>query len=596
VTSPAVDSTTIDRILDEFGRDPLLLVQMLRRIQAEYGCIPPAARTQVSEALGLPPSQIHGVAEFYHFMSTAPEGKYRIRISDNITDRMLGNEAIMARFCERLGVKRAQTRADGRVSVDYTSCTGMCDQGPAALVNGLAVTRLTDDRVDEMARLIEAEAPLATWPREWFHVDDNVRRRDLTLRTEVEPGAALHVALKRGPEAILRELQASALRGRGGAGFNCAVKWKLCREAPWTPRYVTCNADEGEPGTFKDRVLLTSQADLVIEGMTLCGLVIGAQRGFIYLRGEYEYLHEHLLEVLRRREREGLVGRDVLGSGQVFEVSIHLGAGAYVCGEETALIESLEGKRGIPRVRPPFLATHGYLQHPTANNNVETFAQAAQIAVMGGHWFAAAGTEKSKGTKLLSVSGDVERPGIYEYPWGVSVRQVCEDAGAVGEILAVQVGGPSGAMIAAGELDRLVAYEDLPTGGSFMVFNTTRDIVRIAQNFAHFFARESCGFCTPCRVGTQVLRRTIDKVVAGHGSEMELGEVEEIGRIVKSMSHCGLGQTAANPILDSLKRFRDQWEDRLGTRDFVPDFDLDKALAEARGLTGRDDALAHLDR
>jgi [NiFe] hydrogenase diaphorase moiety large subunit len=316
----------------------------------------------------------------------------------------------------------------------------------------------------------------------------------------------------------------------------------------------------------------------------------------VYLRGEYEYLHAHLLQVLWRRRAEGLLGEDVLGSGRRFDVEIHLGAGAYVCGEENALVESLEGKRGIPRVRPPFLATHGYIQHPTANNNVETFVQAAQIAVKGGAWFAASGTEKSKGTKLLSVSGDVERPGIYEYPWGVSVERVCADAGATGAILAVQVGGPSGAMIDATELARLVAYEDLPTGGSFMVFNTTRDILDIVRNFARFFARESCGFCTPCRVGTQILRRTVEKIVDGHGTAIELGECEEIGRLVKGMSHCGLGQTAANHILDSLKRFREQYEARLAVRHFVPDFDVDSALAEARALTGRDDALAHLAR
>jgi len=596
VVSTPVDVTKVDAILDEYRRDPLMLVQILRRVQAEYGCVPPAVRMHISRALNLPPAQVHGVVEFYHFMSSAPQGAYRIRLSDNITDRMLGNEAIMDRLCEKLGVKRGETRADGRVSVDYTSCTGMCDQGPAALANGLAVTRLTVTRVDEMARLIEMSAPLTTWPHDWFHVEDNIRRRHLTLNTEIEPGAAIRAVIKRGADAILREVQLSGLRGRGGAGYGTALKWKVCREAPWTPRYVTCNADEGEPGTFKDRVLLTGFADVMIEGMTVCAMIIGAEKGFIYLRGEYEYLHHHLLEVLWRRRAEHLLGADILGSGKKFDVDIHLGAGAYICGEENALIESLEGKRGIPRVRPPFLATHGYLQHPTANNNVETFVQAAQIAVEGGQWFSAAGTEKSKGTKLLSVSGDVERPGIYEIPWGATVAHVCEEARALGEILAVQVGGPSGAMISAAELERRVAYEDLPTGGSFMVFNTSRDIVLIAQNFARFFARESCGFCTPCRVGTQVLRRTIDKVVAGHGSEIELGEIEEIGRIVKGMSHCGLGQTAANPILDSLKRFRDRYESRLATREFVPDFDLDSAVAESRRLTGRDDSLAHLAR
>jgi [NiFe] hydrogenase diaphorase moiety large subunit len=596
VTQTTIDFARIDAILDEHRRDPKELVQVLRKVQTIHGFIPPSVNTHISRALKLPPAQVHGVVEFYHFLSSSYEGQYRVWIADNITDRMLGNEHILTRLCERLLVRRGQTREDGRVSIDYTSCTGMCDQGPAAFVAGRPITRLTPRRADEMARLIEKKVPVTDWPKDWFRVDDNIQRRDLTLNTAVEAGAALRVALQRGGDAILKELQTSGLRGRGGAGFVAATKWRFCRDAPWNPKYVTCNADEGEPGTFKDRVLLTSYADLVIEGMTLCGLVVGAQQGFIYLRGEYEYLFQHLQDVLQRRRAAGLLGPDIEGSGKAFDVTVHLGAGAYVCGEETALVESLEGKRGIPRIRPPFLATHGYQRYPTVNSNVETFAQATQIAVQGGAWFAAAGTEKSKGTKLLSVSGDVAKPGIYEYPWGVSVQQVCDDAGAKGEILAVQVGGPSGTLIGAQELTRLVAYEDLPTGGSFMVFNTTRDILAIVHNFARFFARESCGFCTPCRVGTQVLRRTVDKLVAGHGTEYDLMEIEEIGRLVKGMSHCGLGQTAANHLLDSLKRFRDRYEARLASREFVPGFDLDGALAEARALTGRDDMGAHLAR
>ena len=591
-----IDVAAIDAILADVHGDPLQLVQVLRRVQALYGCVPATARSHIGHALKLPPAQVHGVAEFYHFLSSTPQGEYRVRLSDNITDRMQGNAALMERLTSVLGVKRAETRADGRVSVDYTSCTGMGDQGPAALVNGVPLTRLDAARVDDLARRIEASEPLAAWPREWFTVDDNIRRRDLLLGNDIMPGAPVRALLQRGADAIMRELNTSGLRGRGGAGFNTYLKWKFCRETPWTPRYVTCNADEGEPGTFKDRVLLSSYPDLVIDGMTICGLIIGAELGFIYLRGEYEYLYPRLLEVLARRRREKMLGSDILGRGRTFDIQVHLGAGAYVAGEETALIESLEGRRAVPRIRPPFLATHGYLQHPTANNNVETFAQAAQIAVMTGAWFASAGTEKSKGSKLLSVSGDVTAPGIYEYPWGVSVRDVLAEAGASPELLAVQVGGASGTLVAPAEFDRKLAFEDIATGGSFMVFDASRDILEIVRNFARFFARESCGFCTPCRVGTQVLLRGVEKICAGHGTPYDLEELEEIGGIVKAMSHCGLGQTAPNPVLDSLKKFRDAWEDRLASREFVPGFDLDGALAEARTLTGRDDALAHLAR
>jgi [NiFe] hydrogenase diaphorase moiety large subunit len=359
-------------------------------------------------------------------------------------------------------------------------------------------------------------------------------------------------------------------------------------------RIVVCNADEGEPGTFKDRVLLTRQADLVFEGMTVAAYVVGATRGFVYLRGEYAYLRPHLEEVLARRRREQLLGRDILGiAGADFDIEIHLGAGAYVCGEESALIESLEGKRGTPRNRPPFPVTNGYLDQPTIVNNVETFAAAALIALRGGAWYAAIGTRHSAGSKLLSVAGDCARPGIYEYPFGVSVRQVLADCGA-DDVQAVQVSGPSGICIAPDEFDRLIAFEDIPTAGAFTVFNHSRDMFEVARNYVHFFQHESCGFCTPCRVGTSLLKNLMDKLARGCGSPYDFAEIEKLNQLLQSMSHCGLGHTAWNPVLDTIAKFRPAYETRMMQRDFTPAFDLDQALSQARQMTGRDDAAAHL--
>ncbi|CAL1241274.1 NAD(P)H-dependent oxidoreductase subunit E [Candidatus Methylocalor cossyra] len=597
----AAERIALDDILARYPRDPAELVQILRAVQERFRHVPRAAMQAIATALGIPLTQVEGVTEFYAFLSTAPVGRYDLRYSDSITDHMLGSRELASYLCQRLGVQPGETRADGKVSFAFTSCTGMCDQGPAALVNGRAVTRLDRARVDAMAGLIEAETPLAAWPPEFFQVEDNIRKAGPLLGTGLAPGAALRRALEQGAEALLAELELSGLRGRGGAGFNTAMKWRFCREgwpddpaAPQRPRYVVCNADEGEPGTFKDRVLLNSYAHAVFEGMTVCAAVVGARQGFLYLRGEYAHLQEALQNVLDQRRRLGLLGQSILGrTGFDFDIRIHLGAGAYICGEESALIESLEGKRGNPRNRPPYPVTHGYRGQPTVVNNVETFVAAAHIALTGGAGFAALGTAKSKGTKLLSISGDCARPGIYEYPFGTRVADILADCGA-SEPLGVQVGGPSGTFVAPREFDRRLAFEDLATGGSFIVFDRSRDLLAIARNFTHFFAHESCGFCTPCRVGTALLRDTLDKICAGHGTPYDLVELTRLAKLVKNTSHCGLGQTAANPVLSTLERFPDLYQARLGDSHFEPGFDLDGALEVSRRLTGRDDPYAHL--
>ncbi|WP_051278977.1 NAD(P)H-dependent oxidoreductase subunit E [Chitinilyticum aquatile] len=589
----AINYRRINQILDEHRRNPLQLVQILIAIQNEYGGCTDPLRNYVAKALDVPLAQVHGVVEFYHFLSTERLGDYRIYVSDNITDRMLGNEKIMATLLEKLGVTRGKPRADGRVFVDYTSCTGLCDQGPALLVNGRPITRLTTGLAAEIASKIEVGEPIATWPAGWFQVEEALRVAGPVLAERSEPGRALQAALALGPERFLKEIDRSGLRGRGGAGFRTALKWRVCRDAPGKAHYVVCNADEGEPGTFKDRTLLTRFADEVFEGMTLGAYVIGAEKGFLYLRAEYAWLYPHLVAVLARRRAEHLLGEHILGRNFSFDIDIHLGAGAYVAGEESALIESLEGKRAVPRTRPPYTATHGYLNQPTICNNVETYVKTALIARHGADWFLESGTRHSPGTKLLSVSGDVARPGIYEYPFGVSVQTILDSCGAT-DTQAVQVGGPSGTCITPIEFARAISFEDLSTGGSFMVFNRSRDMLAVVQNFTHFFAGESCGFCSPCRIGTQLLRQSIDKIMAGHATARELADIAETAQCIKDMSHCGLGQTAANPLLDTIKRMRPLYESRLTSLDFVPGFDLDGALAISRELSKRDDAAAHL--
>jgi len=608
----------LDRVLARHAREEGMLVQILREAQVLEGWLPPATISYVAARLGLPRARVEGVASFYSFLHLVPVGRYRVLFSDNVTDRMAGSDELLNRLCTSLWVERGKTSEDALVSVDTTSCTGMCDQAPALLVNNRAIPNLTPERIDQIAELIRAQVALDDWPRDLFEVTDNVYREDMLLGTQFLPGEALRAAIARGqpgmhghtpddrssvdsmparlqgPALTLEEIKRSNLRGRGGAGFNTALKWEACRSAPGERRYVVCNADEGEPGTFKDRVLLARHADLVFEGMTICAYVNGATQGFVYLRGEYEYLLAPLEAALARRRAAGLLGAAIADeTGFDFDIAIHVGAGAYVCGEESALIESLEGKRGIPRNRPPYPVTHGYLQRPTVVNNVETLCAAALIALKGGDWYRAVGTARSAGTKVLSVAGDCARPGIYEYPFGVTVRQVLADSGAA-HAQAVQISGPSGVCVAAGEFDRRIAFEDLATAGAFTIFDESRDMFEVARSYAHFFAHESCGFCTPCRVGTTLLRNIMDKLHERKGSQHDLDRIGRLNQLLQASSHCGLGHTACNPLLDTLKRFRPAYEQRLQSRDFAPAFDLDGALARARTMTGRDDAGAHL--
>jgi len=583
----------VKNIAEQNHHQPTHLLRILHAIQARYHYIPEVAIEQLALLLNIARTQIIGVIEFYSFFHLTPRGRYEILISDSITDHLLGKHQITAYLSEKLQVDIGEVRTDGLVSLDNTSCTGLCDQGPAGLVNGHALPHLDHARIDQISLLINQETPIEQWPTELFQINDNIIKRDLLLNHPLAPGAALQATFKRGLSATLAEIDSSGLRGRGGAGFKTASKWQYCRDEAESQRYVVCNADEGEPGTFKDRVLLNSYAQQVFEGMTVCAAIIGAEQGFLYLRGEYLFLYDKLHEILAERRQLGLLGKNLLNSGVNFDIDICLGAGAYICGEESALIESLEGKMGIPRNRPPYPVTHGYLGKPTVVNNVETFFAAAAIAHRGGDWFASIGTDKSKGTKILSISGDCAKPGIYEYGFGTPIETILNDCGAE-ELLGLQIGGPSGLFISDSELQRKLAFEDLATGGSFIIFNKQRNLLDIVNNFTHFFAHESCGFCTPCRVGTSLLKNQLDKIVDGHGSAGDVVALEELCALVKNYSHCGLGQTAANPIISTLARFPELYQSRLKKISYEPGFDLDASLETARQLANRNDAAAHL--
>lgn len=383
---------------------------------------------------------------------------------------------------------------------------------------------------------------------------------------ELDKGLAAALAMT--PAELIEFVKASGLKGRGGAGFATGLKWQFAAAAPEPPaaiveaadtaRYVVCNADEGEPGTFKDRVILTDYADLVFEGMTIAGYAIGAKRGVIYLRGEYTYLVPKLKEQLQARRDKGLLGKNVMGKeGFDFDIEIRMGSGAYVCGEETALIESLEGHRGEPRNRPPFPVDTGLGNKATTVNNVETLAWVPLILSRGADWWKSFGTERSAGLKLFSVSGDCAAPGVYEFPFGITVAELLKAVGGE-DAKAVQVGGASGTCVPRRDFGRKIAFEDLSTGGSIIVFGPQRDMLRVAKNFMEFFVEESCGQCTPCREGNEVLLEGIEMLEYGECSTSYLKELVKLGETMQVASKCGLGQSSPNAFLSIVENFRDE--------------------------------------
>jgi [NiFe] hydrogenase diaphorase moiety large subunit len=371
-------------------------------------------------------------------------------------------------------------------------------------------------------------------------------------------GEGIKKAIQLNREDILFEIKESGLKGRGGAGFPTATKWMLTAAAKSDEKYIICNADEGEPGTFKDRVLLMEYPELVFEGMVIAGYTIGAKKGIVYLRGEYEYMLSALEDYLLVMRDDNLLGEKILGKDDLsFDIIIRLGSGAYVCGEETALIESLEGHRGEARNRPPYPVNTGFMGKPTVVNNVETLAAVPHIISKGGEWFSKRGTNKSTGSKLFSVSGDCNKPGVYELPWGNTINELLSMVEA-DDAKAVQVGGPSGVCIPSSQFERKLSYEDLSTGGSIMIFSKNRNMLKVLKNFMEFFEEESCGQCTPCRIGNTKLLEGVKMIENNDYTFKYINTLEDLGRTMQVASKCGLGQSSPNSFISILDNFKDE--------------------------------------
>ncbi len=591
--------TAVRNICESVGNDRARMMDIVREVQETFGCVSDDAMDLIASQVRTPRVEVESVVTFYAFLSKKQNGNVVIRLCDDIIDRMFGFERIRQTFSEALGIGIGETTEDGRFTLETTPCIGMCDQAPAVMVNDEIFTDVSRDTVVDIVEQLKAGvAPerlrrrlgdgCNSNPLVSAAVSNNLRRKDAVIFAPLECGNALNKALSMSPNEVIRDIKTARLRGRGGAGFPTGMKWDFTRAAKGEKKYVICNADEGEPGTFKDRVILTERPELLIEGMAIAGYAIGAKEGIIYLRGEYAYLRPYLEDVLQKARNMNLLGTNVLGhEGFDFDIRIQMGAGAYVCGEETALISSCEGLRGDPKNRPPFPAQKGYQGYPTTVNNVETFCCVARILDQGAGWFSQIGSKGSTGTKLLSIAGDCRRPGVYEVPFGIKLSEVLELAGGDGAA-AVQMGGPSGQMVGPEEYDRTICYDDLATGGAMMVFGPNRDLLEVVHYFMEFFVEESCGYCTPCRVGNVLLKERLEKIMQGKGEPADLQYLEELGTSVKSTSRCGLGQTSPNPILTTLKNFRPVYE-KLVTEDqeFRPTFDIQQALGEAKAIAGR---------
>ncbi|MCK5841027.1 MAG: SLBB domain-containing protein [Candidatus Sabulitectum sp.] len=384
-----------------------------------------------------------------------------------------------------------------------------------------------------------------------------MEKKVLLADSQPEFGAGLTRALAMDPSDVVVEIRNSGIRGRGGAGFPTGVKWSFAAAASSPVKYVICNADEGEPGTFKDRILIEKYSQRLMEGMTIAGYAIGGSKGIIYLRAEYPYLIPAIEKARRTLTDRGLLGENIQGSGFNFYIELRHGAGAYICGEETALIESLEGRSGMPRNKPPYPVISGYLNKPTVINNVETFCAVPHIILNGAEWYYDLGSGECAGTKLFSISGDVGKPGVYELPMGAPLSDLLELAGAE-DVQAVQVGGASGTTVPASDVHRSLSFKDLPPGGSVIVFDNTVSMIDVLDNFMDFFVHESCGQCTPCREGTLQLQKAIEMIISGEIDSMEeLDGFFKLTRVMKTTSKCGLGQTAANCFVDIVSNFTD---------------------------------------
>jgi NADH-quinone oxidoreductase subunit F len=557
-----INLTPLKSTLEKFiplGQSGLL--PALHEAQRIYGWLPQEVAAEVARALHVPLADVHGVIEFYAMFYNKPTGRRVIRVCTDQACALHNADELLEKLCKQYEVNAHDLHPEYDLTIEPSPCLGLCDQTPAVL------TMEGDQSVVDL-NSGEAFRPLSPVSGPLRLLTANCGGETTSL-AKYGGYPSLKKARSMSREDVVNEIKSSGLVGRGGAAFPTGIKWDGALKADGDQKYVICNADESEPGTFKDRVLLLDDPHRTIEGLCIAAYAIGATKGYIYIRGEYPYIVPVLQNAIEEAKQAGYL--------ENFELEIRVGAGAYICGEETALFESIEGKRGFPRVKPPFPTTNGLFDKPTVINNVETLCNVPLIIEKGAAEYRKIGTEKSPGSKLFCVSGDVIRPGVYEVPFSVTLRELLAMAGGVADLAtdketdkrmkAVLFGGAAGAFATSEHLDVKLTFEDLraaglPLGsGVVMVFNQTRDMRDVLMRLGKFFAHESCGKCYPCQMGTQRQSEILDRVAQGRPLPGDSLRLQDVGWTMTDASLCGLGQTAAGAVLSAMKIWPELFEE-----------------------------------
>jgi NADH-quinone oxidoreductase subunit F len=580
-----------DRLQNAYPVKRSALIPMLMYAQDEIGYVSDELIAEIAQRLGLNTVQIEETAAYYSMLHRKPLGKYHVQVCTNVACMLRGGNELLERAKKRLEIGHKETTADGVFSLEEVECIGACTGAPALQVNYDFYENLTPLKFDRLIESLDNGRPGepekvisgALHPRETGEIPVISKRWGLQNSTSIDVFLqnqgyqALEKALKQmTPESIIDEMKKSNLRGRGGAGFPTGMKWSFVPKDSPTARYVICNADESEPGTCKDRPLMEMDPHQLIEGMVIAGRAIGSHQGFIYIRGEYRYVLDIVQKALDEAYQRGYLGKNIKGSGFDFDLLIHTGAGAYECGEESALMESLEGKRGYPRIKPPFPAVVGLYGCPTIINNVETLSAVPTIILNGGENYANLGTPKNGGTRLLCVAGHINKPGIYEIPLGMNMKEfIYGMAGGITggkKLKAVIPGGSSCPLLTADEIDIPMDYDSVAKAGSMLgsggmvVMDEDTCMVDMARRIMHFYAHESCGWCIPCREGTTWLRKMLERLHAGYGRPQDIDMIGELSKNILGRSFCPLGDAAAMPTISIVQKWRNEFEDHLHGR------------------------------
>jgi NADH-quinone oxidoreductase subunit F len=558
-----------------------MLLPALHALQSRAGWISDGGLNYVCERLTVPPAEAYGVATFYAMFSVEPKPKTVLHICDDLACRIAGADELIKGVSAEPGSDRAD-------QVVRSPCLGLCERAPAALLqiagespSETGIGSVTPETLDPFRHGGAWTIGGGDGPSSTPQLQDPATRDRLRLlsRVGIVNGSSLHEyrdhdgyaalakAVELGPERVVQTVTEAKLLGRGGAAFPTGVKWKAVADQAVTPHFIVANADESEPGTFKDRVVMEHDPFALIEALTIGGFATGAEKGYVYIRGEYPFAASMLRNGIDEARAAGLLGDDVMDSGFRFDIELRRGAGAYICGEETALFESIEGKRGEPRNKPPFPVTHGLFGKPTAINNVETLINVLEIMRIGADAYSEIGTADSTGPRLFCLSGHVERPGVYEHDHGITLRQVLDAAGGIRDarpLQAVLLGGAAGVFVGPDELDIRMTFEDARAGGYtlgsgvVMAFDDTVDLTDICLRIARFFRDESCGQCVPCRVGTVRQEEALHRLASGRplgSADRDLALLTDIGGVMRDASICGLGQTASSAISSAIDKF-----------------------------------------